>query len=114
MLVELGSGLANYSNDCHSDYSSEHSRFPNLQGNGGNYEEEIYFRTISRSRNDITSNDDNSKDFQNQIIMNNFVTNEDNFGRRPSNISFDQDQDKQLRHQMLQGYRKQHLFPKLF
>ena len=65
--------MANYANDGPVDYSSHSGRFPSLQDNGDHYEEEIYFRSVSRSRNDLTSNEDNDNDFQNQVILNNFV-----------------------------------------
>ena len=103
--------MGNCANDGPVDYSSRSGRFPSLQDNKDHYEEEIYFRSVSRSRNDLTSNEDNDNDFQNQVILNNFV---DQFDRRQSNFSIQQDNEKQFRNQMVNGYRKQQFFPKLF
>ena len=109
--------MASYSHDGPVDYSSRNGRFPSLQDSGDHYEEEIYFRSVSRSRNDLTSNEDNDTDFQNQVILNNFVaerSDDDQFDRRPNNISINQEKEKQFQNQISRGYRKQQLFPKLF
>ena len=109
--------MASYSNDGPVDYSSRNGRFPSLQDSGDNHEEEIYFRSVSRSRNDLTSNEDNDTDFQNQVILNNFVStnnNDDQSNRRQSNFSINEEKEKQFQNQMIHGYRKQQLFPRLF
>ena len=104
--------MASYSNNGPIDYSSRSGRFPSLQDNGDQYEEEIYYRSFSRSRNDLTSNEDNDTDFQNKVILNNFVQ-DDHFDRRQSNFSINHDNEKQFLNQMIHGYRKQKLLPKL-
>ena len=107
--------MANYANDGPIDYSSSSGRFPRLQDNEDRYEEEIYFRSVSRSRHDLTSNEDIDTDFQNQVILNNFVSsNDDPFDRRQSSFSINQDNEKQFRTQMFNGNRKQQFFPNLF
>ena len=90
----------------------------NARNRNGGYEEEIYYRCISRSREKTETDEDKDAYIQNRIIMNNFVSGSYESNRRPSIASFPELEeaaadDKMLSKVPFEVYRKSPLFPKL-
>ena len=78
------------------------------------YDEEIYYKCISQSRDANEAGEDNDTHLQNRIIMNNFISGNYESNRRLSTISFSgQKQENEAHDKKFQVYRKSPLFPKV-
>ena len=110
-----GSGISNHSNDHHIDNSSKNQNLYSNEDERSSLKGELQFRRVNRYSNDLAFNEDSDDGFQNHVIVNNFLPNENqNSPGRLTKFTYGEEKTKPTRNQIMHEYRKQQMFPKLF